>query len=67
MIGYLIKPLRPLDYCMNLVILAHGMALMVSWLLANVLDINNLPPLRYNHEIDNTLISREDRNKVISQ
>ena len=41
--------------------------MMVSWLLANGLDINNLPPLRYNHAIDNTLISHEDRNKVIRQ
>ena len=38
-----------------------------SWLLANGLDINNLPPLKYNHAIDNTLISHEDRNKVIRQ
>ena len=43
----------------------YGM--MVSWLLANGLDINNPPPLRYNHTIDNTLISHADRNKVICQ
>ena len=30
----------------------YGM--MVSWLLAKGPDINNLPPLRYNHTIDNT-------------
>ena len=38
-----------------------------SWLLANGLDINNLPPLKYNHGTDQTLISHEDRNKVIRQ
>ena len=43
----------------------YGMT--VSWLLANGVDINNLPPLRYNHAIDNTLISHEDRNKGIHQ
>ena len=39
----------------------------VSWLFANVLDINNLPPLRYNHETDQTLIFHMDRTKVICQ
>ena len=41
--------------------------MMVSWLLAKGPDINNLPPLRYNHATDNTLISHEDYNKVIRQ
>ena len=41
--------------------------IVVSWLFANGLDIINLPPLRYNHETDKTLISHEDRNKVIRQ
>ena len=40
---------------------------MVSWLLANDIDINNLPPLKYNHGIDETLMSYEDRNKMIRQ
>ena len=39
--------------------------IVVSWLLANGLDINNLPPFRYNHENDKTLSSHEDNNKVI--
>ena len=30
-------------------------------------DINNLPPLKYKHGIDKTLISHEDCNKVIRQ
>ena len=40
---------------------------MVSWLLANNLDINNLPPLRYNNKTDKTLISHEDQNRIIHQ
>ena len=31
------------------------------------IDINNLPPLKYNHGTDQTLISHEDHNKVIHQ
>ena len=42
-------------------------SLMVSWLLANGLDINNLPPLKYNHDAYTSLISHEERNKVIRQ
>ena len=42
-------------------------SIVVSWLLANDIDINNLPPLKYNHGIDQTPISHEDRNKVIRQ
>ena len=40
---------------------------LVSWLLANGPNIINVPPLRYNHETDKTLISHEDRNRVIHQ
>ena len=40
-------------------------SIVVSWLLANDIDINNLPPLKYNHGIDQTLISHEDRNRMI--
>ena len=36
-------------------------SIVVSWLLANDIDINNLPPLKYNHGIDQTLISHEHR------
>ena len=43
----------------------YGM--MVSWLLENGLDINKLPPLGTNHEIDKTLISHEDHNKIIHE
>ena len=39
----------------------------VCWLFANGLDINNLPPLRYNHETDTILISHENHNNVIHQ
>ena len=41
--------------------------IVVSWLLANGIDINNPPPLKYNHRTDKTLISHEDRNKVMRQ
>ena len=41
--------------------------IMVSWLFVNGLNINNLPPHRYNHKIDRTLTSRKDCNKVIHQ
>ena len=42
-------------------------SIVVRWLLANDIDINNLPPLKYNHGTGQTLISHEDRNKVIRQ
>ena len=39
----------------------------VSWLFANDLDINNLPCDRYNYKTYKTLISQEDCNKVKRQ
>ena len=50
---------------MRLETLALG--IVVSWLLANDININILPPLKYNHGTDQTLISHEDHNKVIRQ
>ena len=39
-------------------ILALG-SIVVSWLFTNNVDINNLPPLKYDHETNKTLISHE--------
>ena len=39
----------------------------VNWLLENGLNINNLPPLKYNMDAYTTLISHGDHNKVIRQ
>ena len=40
---------------------------MVSWLLENGVNINNLPPLKDNHDTYTSLISHEEHNEVIRQ
>ena len=35
-------------------------SIVVNWLFANNLDVNNLPPLRYNYKINKILICHED-------
>ena len=67
-IGYLVKLLRHLDpYMHPEIVTSSWYNIVMSWLLENGIDINNLPPFKYNHGTDQTLISHEDRNKVIRQ
>ena len=67
MIGDLVKILGHPDYFMSLKDIRSWYNVMVSWLFANDIEINNLSPLRYDLEIDKTLISHWDNNKIICQ